>query len=111
MSPQHPPRPEYQSPFLRVAQFLFGHRYFDYLGNVIVLANLVSICVSTGVPSSGPGRCLVPGFLALPPMANRGLAVCPALGQAASLSFWLCRCSWCTTQVSSPKTVTTSCWG
>nr|KAF6325896.1 two pore segment channel 2 [Myotis myotis] len=42
---EHPPRPEYQSPFLRVAQFLFGHRYFDYLGNVIVLANLVSICV------------------------------------------------------------------
>ncbi|XP_070283807.1 two pore channel protein 2 [Myotis yumanensis] len=42
---EHPPRPEYQSPFLRVSQFLFGHRYFDYLGNVIVLANLVSICV------------------------------------------------------------------
>uniref|UniRef100_G1NSI7 Two pore segment channel 2 n=1 Tax=Myotis lucifugus TaxID=59463 RepID=G1NSI7_MYOLU len=50
---EHPPRPEYQSPFLRVAQFLFGHCYFDYLGNVIVLANLVSICVSTGVPSGG----------------------------------------------------------
>ncbi|XP_063500522.1 two pore channel protein 2 isoform X3 [Symphalangus syndactylus] len=27
------------------AQFLFGHYYFDYLGNLIALANLVSICV------------------------------------------------------------------
>ncbi|KAM8815476.1 two pore channel protein 2 isoform 2-T2 [Rhynchonycteris naso] len=42
---EHPPQPEYLSPFLRTAQFLFGHRYFDYLGNFIVLANLVSICV------------------------------------------------------------------
>ncbi|KAM7087139.1 two pore channel protein 2 isoform 2-T3 [Molossus nigricans] len=42
---EHPPLPEYQSPFLQSAQFLFGHRYFDYLGNFIVLANLVSICV------------------------------------------------------------------
>ncbi|XP_074192962.1 two pore channel protein 2 isoform X4 [Rhinolophus sinicus] len=41
---QHPPRPQYQSPFLQSAQFLFGHLYFDYLGNLIVLANLVSIC-------------------------------------------------------------------
>lgn len=43
--PQHPPRPEYQSPFLRSAQFLFGHRYFDYLGNLMALGNLVTICV------------------------------------------------------------------
>ncbi|XP_030667274.1 two pore calcium channel protein 2 isoform X6 [Nomascus leucogenys] len=42
---EHPPRPEYQSPFLQSAQFLFGHYYFDYLGNLIALANLVSICV------------------------------------------------------------------
>ncbi|XP_054426487.1 two pore channel protein 2 isoform X2 [Pteronotus mesoamericanus] len=42
---EHPPRPEYQSPFLQSAQFLFGHCYFDYLGNFIVLVNLVSICV------------------------------------------------------------------
>lgn len=47
---QHPPWPQYQSPFLQSAQFLFGHLYFDYLGNLIVLANLVSICVSAGVP-------------------------------------------------------------
>nr|XP_045228225.1 two pore channel protein 2 isoform X4 [Macaca fascicularis] len=42
---EHPPRPEYQSPFLQSAQFVFGHYYFDYLGNLIALANLVSICV------------------------------------------------------------------
>ncbi|KAF6106790.1 two pore segment channel 2 [Phyllostomus discolor] len=42
---EHPPPPEYRSPFLQTAQFLFGHRYFDYLGNLIVLMNLVSICV------------------------------------------------------------------
>ncbi|XP_013006303.1 two pore channel protein 2 isoform X1 [Cavia porcellus] len=42
---EHPPRPQYQSPFLQTAQFLFSHRYFDYLGNGIALSNLVSICV------------------------------------------------------------------
>uniref|UniRef100_A0A452SIY5 Two pore channel protein 2 n=1 Tax=Ursus americanus TaxID=9643 RepID=A0A452SIY5_URSAM len=40
-----PPRPEYPSPFLQRAQFLFSHRYFDYLGNFIALGNLVSISV------------------------------------------------------------------
>lgn len=52
---QHPPRPEYQSPFLQSAQFVFGHYYFDYLGNLIALANLVSICVSADLPQSWPG--------------------------------------------------------
>ncbi|XP_068411716.1 two pore channel protein 2 isoform X1 [Eschrichtius robustus] len=42
---EHPPRPEYRSPFLQSAQFLFGHRYFDYLGNLMALGNLVTICV------------------------------------------------------------------
>uniref|UniRef100_A0A8C8Z0L3 Two pore segment channel 2 n=1 Tax=Prolemur simus TaxID=1328070 RepID=A0A8C8Z0L3_PROSS len=42
---EHPPRPEYQSPFLQSAQFLFGHYYFDYLGNFVALGNIVSICV------------------------------------------------------------------
>ncbi|KFO28307.1 Two pore calcium channel protein 2 [Fukomys damarensis] len=42
---EHPPRPQYQSPFLQTAQFLFGHHYFDYMGNVIALGNLASICV------------------------------------------------------------------
>ncbi|KAM5316756.1 two pore channel protein 2 isoform 2-T2 [Glossophaga mutica] len=31
------------------AQFIFGHHYFDYLGNFIVLMNLVSICVFLGI--------------------------------------------------------------
>ncbi|XP_012580565.1 PREDICTED: two pore calcium channel protein 2 [Condylura cristata] len=43
-SPQHPLRPEYRSPFLQTAQFLFSHLYFEYLGNVIALGNLVAIC-------------------------------------------------------------------
>ncbi|XP_042094289.1 two pore channel protein 2 isoform X1 [Ovis aries] len=42
---EHPPRPEYRSPFLRTTQFLFGHHYFDYLGNLMALGNLVTICV------------------------------------------------------------------
>uniref|UniRef100_A0A8D2DWW3 Two pore segment channel 2 n=1 Tax=Sciurus vulgaris TaxID=55149 RepID=A0A8D2DWW3_SCIVU len=42
---EHPPRPWYPSPFLQSAQFLVGHHYFDYLGNLIALGNLVSICV------------------------------------------------------------------
>ncbi|XP_025734063.1 two pore channel protein 2 isoform X1 [Callorhinus ursinus] len=40
-----PPRPEYLSPFLKSAQFLFSHRYFDYLGSLIALGNLLSISV------------------------------------------------------------------
>ncbi|XP_049569011.1 two pore channel protein 2 isoform X4 [Orcinus orca] len=42
---EHPPRPGYRSPFLQSAQFLFGHHYFDYLGNLMALGNLVTICV------------------------------------------------------------------
>ncbi|XP_032495463.1 two pore calcium channel protein 2 isoform X1 [Phocoena sinus] len=42
---EHPPRPEYRSPFLQSAQFLFGHHYFDYLGNLMAFGNLVTICV------------------------------------------------------------------
>ncbi|KAM6158104.1 two pore channel protein 2 [Rhynchocyon petersi] len=42
---EHPPLPEYQTPFLRSAQYLFGHYYFDSLGNFIALGNLVSICM------------------------------------------------------------------
>ncbi|XP_057635405.1 two pore channel protein 2 isoform X2 [Chionomys nivalis] len=42
---EHPPKPQYQSPFLQSVQFIFSHRYFDYLGNVIALGNLLSICV------------------------------------------------------------------
>ncbi|NXJ15243.1 TPC2 protein, partial [Odontophorus gujanensis] len=42
---QHPPCPEYRSHFMRKVQFVFGHPYFGYLGNVVALANIVSICV------------------------------------------------------------------
>ncbi|XP_065539511.1 two pore channel protein 2 isoform X3 [Lathamus discolor] len=42
---QHPPSPEYQSQFMQKMQFAFGHPYFGYLGNVVALANIVSICV------------------------------------------------------------------
>uniref|UniRef100_A0A8C6RA18 Two pore channel protein 2 n=1 Tax=Nannospalax galili TaxID=1026970 RepID=A0A8C6RA18_NANGA len=40
-----PPRPQYQSPILQSAQFIFSHSYFDHLGNLIALGNLLSICV------------------------------------------------------------------
>uniref|UniRef100_A0A8C4YJ31 Two pore segment channel 2 n=1 Tax=Gopherus evgoodei TaxID=1825980 RepID=A0A8C4YJ31_9SAUR len=42
---QHPPTPEYQSSFLQKVQFAFGHHFFGYLGNVVALANIISICV------------------------------------------------------------------
>ncbi|OXB56915.1 hypothetical protein ASZ78_010644 [Callipepla squamata] len=42
---QHPPCPEYRSHLMRKVQFVFGHPYFGYLGNVVALANIVSICV------------------------------------------------------------------
>ncbi|XP_049676803.1 two pore channel protein 2 isoform X2 [Accipiter gentilis] len=42
---QHPPSPEYQSHFMQKMQFAFGHAYFGYLGNVVALANIISICV------------------------------------------------------------------
>ncbi|XP_054683914.1 two pore channel protein 2 isoform X6 [Grus americana] len=42
---QHPPSPEYQSRFMQKMQFACGHPYFGYLGNVVALANIVSICV------------------------------------------------------------------
>lgn len=95
--PQHPPRPEYQSPFLRSAQFLFGHRYFDYLGNLMALGNLVTICVSAGLPWRLPSPSLTP---ALPPGVPA--EPCP---------LWLRRCSWCWMQTYGPRTGTISCWG
>ncbi|KFV65055.1 Two pore calcium channel protein 2, partial [Dryobates pubescens] len=42
---QHPPSPGYQSHFMQKMQFAFGHPYFGYLGNVVALANIISICV------------------------------------------------------------------
>nr|AAI41196.1 Two pore segment channel 2 [Mus musculus] len=42
---ERPLKPQYQSPFLQTAQFIFSHHYFDYLGNLVALGNLLSICV------------------------------------------------------------------
>nr|XP_034345555.1 two pore calcium channel protein 2 isoform X4 [Arvicanthis niloticus] len=42
---ERPPKPQYQSPCLQTAQFIFSHQYFNYLGNLIALGNLLSICV------------------------------------------------------------------
>uniref|UniRef100_A0A6I8R2J7 Two pore segment channel 2 n=1 Tax=Xenopus tropicalis TaxID=8364 RepID=A0A6I8R2J7_XENTR len=42
---QHPPAPTYRSPCLKVLQRIGGHRYLDYMGNVVVIMNLVSVCV------------------------------------------------------------------
>uniref|UniRef100_A0A8D0HEN8 Two pore channel protein 2 n=1 Tax=Sphenodon punctatus TaxID=8508 RepID=A0A8D0HEN8_SPHPU len=41
-----PPRPEYHSPFLQRLQFVFGHCYFGYLGNLVALVNIVCVCVA-----------------------------------------------------------------
>lgn len=45
LAKERPLKPQYQSPFLQTAQFIFSHHYFDYLGNLVALGNLLSICV------------------------------------------------------------------
>nr|DBA17512.1 TPA: hypothetical protein GDO54_002944 [Pyxicephalus adspersus] len=52
---QHPPQPVYQSRFLQVLQIIGSHRYFDYLGNFVALANLISICVVLMVDAEKAG--------------------------------------------------------
>ncbi|KAG8548503.1 hypothetical protein GDO81_025188, partial [Engystomops pustulosus] len=52
---QHPPQPVYQSRCLQVLQIIGSHRYFDYLGNVVALANLLSICVVLMVDAEKSG--------------------------------------------------------
>ncbi|KAM3918142.1 two pore channel protein 2 [Leptodactylus fuscus] len=52
---QHPPRPVYQSRCLQILQIIGSHRYFDYLGNVVALANLISICVVLMVDAEKSG--------------------------------------------------------
>uniref|UniRef100_A0A8D0HED4 Two pore segment channel 2 n=1 Tax=Sphenodon punctatus TaxID=8508 RepID=A0A8D0HED4_SPHPU len=42
---QCPPRPEYHSPFLQRLQFVFGHCYFGYLGNLVALVNIVCVAL------------------------------------------------------------------
>ncbi|XP_053305510.1 two pore channel protein 2 [Spea bombifrons] len=52
---QHPPQPCYESRILQVAQIIGSHRYFDYLGNIVALANLLSICVILMIDAEKPG--------------------------------------------------------
>ncbi|XP_075044395.1 two pore channel protein 2 [Mixophyes fleayi] len=52
---QHPPQPVYQSKFLQVLQIIGSHCYFDYLGNFVALANLLSICVVLMVDAEKSG--------------------------------------------------------
>ncbi|XP_044125805.1 two pore calcium channel protein 2 [Bufo gargarizans] len=52
---QHPPQPMYQSRCLQVLQVIGSHRYFDFLGNVVALANLLSICIVLMVDAEKPG--------------------------------------------------------
>ena len=60
---QRPLKPQYQSPFLQTAQFIFSHHYFDYLGNLVALGNLLSMCVSWGSPCGAErGPLLYPSF-------------------------------------------------
>nr|XP_033784696.1 two pore calcium channel protein 2 isoform X3 [Geotrypetes seraphini] len=52
---EHPPRPVYRAPFLQTLQLLCSHRYFNYLGNIVALANLISICVILVMDADKPG--------------------------------------------------------
>ncbi|KAJ1182159.1 hypothetical protein NDU88_007353 [Pleurodeles waltl] len=52
---EHPPRPVYRSVFLQKVQSICSHVYFDYLGNLIAFANLISICVVLVIDADKPG--------------------------------------------------------
>ncbi|KAM4676072.1 two pore channel protein 2 [Discoglossus pictus] len=52
---QHPPKPEYQWPVLQFLQTCGSHRYFDYLGNLVAFANLLSICIVLMIDAEKPG--------------------------------------------------------
>ncbi|XP_063293711.1 two pore channel protein 2 [Pelobates fuscus] len=51
----HPPQPYYESRFLQILQVIGSHRYFDYLGNIVALANLISICALLMLDAEKPG--------------------------------------------------------
>ncbi|XP_066490105.1 two pore channel protein 2 [Tiliqua scincoides] len=51
---ERPPRPDYQSPLLQRIQFLVDHRYFRYLGNIVVLANIFCVCVALVTDADKP---------------------------------------------------------
>lgn len=73
--------------FLRTTQFLFGHHYFDYLGNLMALE-----------PRDHLRECGLP-WLSLPGGSLTG----PGLRAAGR--FELPRCSWCWTHTCCPRTV------
>ncbi|KAF7645159.1 hypothetical protein LDENG_00208720, partial [Lucifuga dentata] len=41
---EHPPLPQYNSPFLQKLQVIFSHYYFTIFGNALALANVICIC-------------------------------------------------------------------
>ncbi|XP_043938552.1 two pore calcium channel protein 2 [Protopterus annectens] len=43
---EHPPKPEYQSSYMKKLQFVFSHPYIDFVGNIVVLINIICICVT-----------------------------------------------------------------
>lgn len=47
LSSQHPPKPQYNSPTLQRLQVIFSHFYLTIFGNVVALANVMCICVSS----------------------------------------------------------------
>uniref|UniRef100_A0A8C5Q958 Two pore channel protein 2 n=1 Tax=Leptobrachium leishanense TaxID=445787 RepID=A0A8C5Q958_9ANUR len=51
----HPPQPHYETRFLQILQMIGSHRFFDYFGNLVALANLVSICVILMVDADKAG--------------------------------------------------------
>lgn len=44
---QHPPLPQYTSATLQKLQVVFSHYYLTVLGNLVALANVLCICVSS----------------------------------------------------------------
>ncbi|KAG9352141.1 hypothetical protein JZ751_020554 [Albula glossodonta] len=51
---EHPPLPQYSSPFLQRLQFIFSHYYVTVAGNIMALANMVCICAILLADSSKP---------------------------------------------------------
>ncbi|XP_034723662.1 two pore calcium channel protein 2 isoform X2 [Etheostoma cragini] len=41
---EHPPLPQYHTPFLQKCQVVFSHYYLTILGNAVALANVICVC-------------------------------------------------------------------
>lgn len=113
---QRPPKPQYRSPFLQTAQFIFSHPYFNYLGNLMTLGNLLSICVSWGSPCGAVRNPLLhPSFqLSEGVSCGQPFLLILALWQVTMVklsSTLACRCSWCWTQTCCPGNEMTLSWG